>query len=41
MNLNASIAILCKKTGMSRQNFDKGRKERVRREVDDRATLFL
>ena len=34
MNLNASIAILCKKTGMSRQNFYKGRKERVRREVD-------
>ncbi len=34
MNLKASIAMLCKKTGMSRQNFYKGRKERVRREVD-------
>jgi len=34
MNLKASIAMLCKKTGMSRQNFYKGRKERVSREVD-------
>ena len=34
MNLKASIAKLCKKTGMSRQNFYKGRRERVRREVD-------
>ena len=34
MNLKFRIAMLCKKTGMSRQNFYKGRKERVRREVD-------
>jgi len=34
MNLKISMAKLCKKTGMSRQNFYKGRRERVRREVD-------
>jgi len=34
MNLKFRIAMLCKKTGMSRQNFYKGRKERVSREVD-------
>lgn len=34
MKLKASIAKLCRKTGMSRQNFYKGSKERVRREVD-------
>ena len=34
MNLKASIARLCEKTGMSRQNFYKGRRRRVRREVD-------
>jgi len=34
MKLKADIAKLCRKTGMSRQNFYKGRRERVRREVD-------
>jgi putative transposase len=34
MNLKVSITRLCRKTGMSRQNFYKGRKERTRREVD-------
>lgn len=34
MNLKMSIATLCEKTGMSRQNFYKGRKQRIRREVD-------
>ena len=34
MNLKASISRLCEKTGMSRQNFYKGRRGRVRREVD-------
>ena len=34
MNLKMSIATLCKKTGMSRQNFYKGRKQRIRREVN-------
>ncbi len=34
MNLKASIAKLCKKTYMSRQNFYKGHQKRVRREVD-------
>ncbi len=34
MNLKASIAKLCKKTDMSRQNFYKGHQKRVRREVD-------
>ena len=36
MNLKMSIATLCEKTGMSRQNFYKGRKRRTRREVDAR-----
>lgn len=36
MNLKMSIATLCEKTGMSRQNFYKGRKQRARREVDAR-----
>jgi transposase InsO family protein len=34
MNLKISTAALCKKTGMSRQNFYKGRKQRNRHEVD-------
>ena len=34
MNLKASIARLCEKTGMSRQNFYKRRRMRKRREVD-------
>lgn len=34
MNLKMSIATLCKKTGMSRQNFYKDRKQRIRREVN-------
>jgi transposase InsO family protein len=33
MNLKISTAALCEKTGMSRQNFYKGRKRRQRREV--------
>ena len=34
MNLNITTSELCEKTGMSRQNFYKGRKQRQRREVD-------
>jgi transposase InsO family protein len=34
MNLKISTAALCKKTGMSRQNFYKGRKQRNRHEVN-------
>ncbi|MEN7974131.1 MAG: IS3 family transposase [Verrucomicrobiota bacterium] len=34
MNLKISIGKLCEKTGMSRQNFYKGRKRRTRLEVD-------
>jgi hypothetical protein len=34
MNLKISTAALCKKTGMSRQNFYKGRKQRDRYKVD-------
>ena len=34
MNLKISVASLCEKTGMSRQNFYKGRTRRVRREAD-------
>ena len=34
MNLKTSIAKLCEKVGMSRQNYYKGRKKRARREVD-------
>ena len=34
MNLKTSIAKLCEKAGMSRQNYYKGRKKRARREVD-------
>lgn len=34
MNLKMSIVTLCEKTGMSRQNFYKGRKQRSRREAD-------
>ena len=34
MNLKISIAKLCEKAGMSRQNYYKGRKKRARREVD-------
>lgn len=34
MNLKISTVVLCVKTGMSRQNFYKGRKQRVRREAD-------
>lgn len=34
MNVKTSIAGLCEKTGMSRQNYYKGRTERARREVD-------
>jgi len=34
MKLKVGITKLCGKTGMSRQNFYKGRRERVRREVD-------
>lgn len=34
MNLKMSIVTLCEKTGMSRQNFYKGRKQRNRREAD-------
>ncbi len=34
MNLKSSIARLCEKTGMSRQNFYKGRRKRKHREVD-------
>jgi len=34
MNLNVTTSELCEKTGMSRQNFYKGRKQRQRQEVD-------
>jgi len=34
MKLKVGITKLCRKTGMSRQNFYKGRRERVRRKVD-------
>lgn len=34
MNLKISIAQLCEKTGMSRQNYYKGQTKRTRREVD-------
>lgn len=34
MNLRISTAVLCEKTGMSRQNFYKGRKQRKRQKVD-------
>lgn len=34
MNLKISTAVLCEKTGMSRQNFYKGRTRRERQEVD-------
>jgi transposase InsO family protein len=34
MKLKTSVAILCEKTGMSRQNYYKGRKGWARREVD-------
>lgn len=34
MNLKISTSVLCKKTGMSRQNVYKGRKERIRRKAD-------
>ena len=34
MKLKIAMATLCETTGMSRQNFYKGRKERTRREVD-------
>jgi transposase InsO family protein len=34
MNLKISTAALCEKTGMSRQNFYKGRKQRQRHEVE-------
>jgi transposase InsO family protein len=34
MNLKANISTLCQKVCMSRQNFYKGRRQRVRREVD-------
>ncbi len=35
MNLKISTATLCKKTGMSRQNFYKGKKYRQRRDIDE------
>ena len=34
MNLKISTTLLCEKTGMSRQNFYKGRTQRERQEVD-------
>lgn len=34
MNLKISTSVLCEKTGMSRQNVYKGRKERIRRKAN-------